>query len=91
MTTTIRRDYDPERDRCEDALAEHEASREEERKAWARFVTASVDMAAAQMLAAVGLTHETLGVYQRAGTELEAATEALKLCGVDVTKYLEAT
>ena len=91
MSTTIRRDYDLERDCREETLAEHEASREEERRAWARFAAASVDMAAAQMLAAVGLTHETLGVYQRGEAELEAATEALKLCGVDVTKYLEAT
>lgn len=86
-----RRDYDPERDRCEEERAEMAEGREKERKAWARFVTASVDMAAAQMLAAVGLTHETLGVYQRAETELEAATEGLRACGVDVMKYLEAT
>lgn len=89
MTTTIRRDHDPERDRCEDARAEHEASREEERRAWVRFTAATVQMTLAQMALMVGPVQETVDLYRKAEAESEAAMDALAKCGVDVTKYLD--
>lgn len=65
--------------------------RETARRAWVRFLTASVDMAAVQMALAVGPTQETLALFAKADADLGAATEELERCGVDVVKYLEAT
>lgn len=70
---------------------EHEASREEERKAWVRFTAATVQMTLAQMALMAGPVQETVDLYRKAEAESEAAVDALAKCGVDVMKYLEAT
>ncbi len=99
-----RRDYDPERDRCEAeraqladdyaALLERstkaDLAREEERKAWARFVSATVDATQAQMVWGAGPVAEIVPFCEGAIKELDAATEALAALGVDVVTYLEA-
>lgn len=99
-----RRDYDPERDRCEAEraqMADENAvlskrlalvafAREEERKAWVRFTAATVQVTLAQMALMVGPVQETVELHRRADAESEAAIEALAALGVDVVAYLEA-
>jgi len=70
--------------------SQRDPEHEVERRAWARFVVASVDMAAVQMTLAVGPTRETVSLFEAADAELAAATDALERSGVDVAKYLEA-
>lgn len=98
-----RRDYDPERDRCEEeraqladdyaALLERstkaDLAREEERRAWARFARATVDVTQAQLVLGVGAVAEIVPFYTGAIKSLDAAIDALAALGVDVADYLE--
>ena len=65
-------------------------AREEERKAWARFVGATIDYTQAQMVWAAGPVAEIVPFCEGALKSLDEATEALAVIGVDVVAYLEA-